>query len=112
MIVNPHIATAVEAFERLGENFHNAMLWHIAHGIVLVSPEFLSVGYYCGKDDLGSPLPVEEADTVFVTFMTGSMTALKRVCPETIKFIAFKRGLKNDKGDQVYPIEKFKQLIN
>lgn len=110
--MSQHIAIAVEAFERLGEDFHNAMLWHLANGIVLVSPEFLSVGYFCNKDDLGLPVPVDEADTVFVTFMTGSMSALKRVCPETIRFIAFKRGLKNDNGDKIYEIEKFKQLIN
>lgn len=112
MMTNPHIATAVDAFERLGENFHNAVLWHIMHGVVLISPEFLSVGYYCRRDEIGEPAHVDDADTIFVTFMTGSMSALKRVCPETIRFIAFKRGLKNGKGDQIYEIEKFKQLIN
>jgi len=112
MTLNPYIEKAVEAFEKLGEDFHNVMLWHISHGIVLISPEFLAIGYYCGQDDLGHPLPVEQADTVFVTFMAGDMTALKRVSPERIKYIAFKRGLKNAKDDKIYDIEKFKQLIH
>lgn len=95
MTLNPYIETAVTAFEEIGENFHNVMLWHVAHGIVLISPEFLTIGYYCGNDDTDHPLPVGDANTFFVTFTAGSVAALKRVTPENVRFVAFERGLKN-----------------
>lgn len=112
MTLNPYIQTAFESFEKLGESFHHVMLWHISHGLVLVSPEFLAIGYYCAKSDTGTPVQVAEADTVFVTFMAGDMNALKRVSPGGIQYICFKRGMKNHKGDQIYDIEKFKTLIH
>lgn len=112
MELNPHIQIGIDAFHDLGENFHEVMLWHLSHGVVMASPEFLCFGYYCRSDDLGTPCPKGAADTGFVTFMSGDMSALKAVAPEGIKFIAFKRAWKNRRPDQIYDIEKFKKLIH
>lgn len=112
MELNPHITTGISAFQHLGENFHEVMLWHLSHGVVMASPEFLCLGYYCQHDDLGTPCKLSESDTGFVTFMSGSMAALKGVVPDGMKYIAFKRAFKNTKPDKVYDLEKFKQLIH
>ena len=112
MEVNPHIAKAIHDYKESGKDFHEVMSWHLLHGIVMTSPEFLCVGYFCDKSDLSSPLCLSESDTGFVSYMTGDMAGLKGVTPDGMTYIAFERGFRNCKPAKTYPIKKFLQLIN
>jgi hypothetical protein len=107
-----HIEQAIEAFESLGENFNDVLKWHLALGVVMSTPEFLCLGYYCRDWDISTPLPLKEANCGFVTWFSGSMAGLKAVAGDGLDWIAFKRGFKNARPDQVYDISKFKQLIH
>jgi len=111
MIQSPHISRAVQSYDSKGENFHEVMIWHLVHGLVISCMEFLCIGYFCRKDELNKPLPKGEADTVFVSYMTGDMPTLRTMAPD-IQNIAFKRGFKNDNPAKIYPMERFKTLIN
>lgn len=111
MIQSPHITTAIRTYERQGEDFHDVMTWHLVHGLVMACMEFLCVGYFCRKDNIKTPVPKHGADTVFVSFMAGSMPDLKSMAPN-IEHIAFKRGFKNTNPVRIYRMDRLKQLIN
>lgn len=110
--VNIHVATAIKAYEETGSSFHDILSWHLLHGVVMITPEFLCLGYYCQKSEIGKPLPLGEADTGFVSYMTGDMAGLKFVTSENLSNIAFERGFRHAKPAKVYPIARFLNLIN
>jgi hypothetical protein len=112
MTVNPHIEKAVADYQSRGLDFHDVMSWHLLHGIVMITPEFLCIGYYCRQESAANPQPLADSDMVFVAYFAGDMRAQKAVAPEGIDFIMFERGFKNARGMQVYQMDKFKQLIN
>jgi hypothetical protein len=112
MTTNPHISEAIRTYQEIGRDFHEIMTWHLLHGIVMISPEFMCLGYYCQQESAANPQPLAESDTVFVTYFAGDMSAQKAIAPEGIDLIMFERNFKNVRGMQVYRMEKFKQLIN
>lgn len=112
MIESPHLQTAIAAYQSIGREFHDVLVWHLLHGLVLAFPAFLCLAHFCRRDDLATPLPHEQADTVFVTFMTGDMRALRAACPAGLDFIAFERGFQTDRPAKVYPMAKFQQLTH
>jgi len=112
MEINEHLRTAIRMHHGIGKDFHDVLSWHLLHGVVLLNPDFMCLGYYCRKDDLSTPVAEQQADTGFVTFMTGSMKALKDFAKPGMRHIAFMRGFKNSKAPKVYDIDRFKTLIN
>lgn len=112
MTVNAHITEAIDIYRRNGRDFHEVMSWHLLHGVVMITPEFLCLGHYCRAETLSKALPLPVSDTTFVTYFAGDMRGLKAVAPEGIDFIAFERGFKNLRGLKVYSMEKFKHLLH
>lgn len=97
-------------YEKAGEAFHDVLSWHLLHGLVLVMPAFLWLGYFCQRGDLSLPMPRELSDTIFITFMTGDMRAALESRPLGIDFLAFERIFKNSRFAKVYPIDKFQKI--
>lgn len=112
MTVNPHIKTAIEIYAAKGIDFHEIVTWHLLHGFVLSSPEFLCVGHYCQGCDITLALSLAESNMAFITFMAGSMSELKAFSPNGLKFIAFERFFKNNREIKAYEIGKFLTLIH
>ncbi len=112
MTVNRHITEAIDLYRRNGQDFQEVITWHLLHGVVMLTPEFICLGHYCREGDLTKPLPLTVADTTFVTYFAGDMRGLKAVAPEGIGFISFERGFRNERGRKIYSMEKFKHLIH
>ena len=111
MTVNPHIKEAIGIYRRNGQDFQAVLSWHLLHGVVMITPEFICLAHYCREDNLVKPLPLPVANAVFVTYFAGDMRGLKAVSPDGIEFISFERGFRNERGRKVYSMEKFKHLI-
>lgn len=112
MTVNPHITAAIAFYARTEQDFHAIVTWHLLHGVVMITPEFLCLGHYCRHDNLGLPLPIAEANTAFVTYFAGDMRGLKAIAGHGLEHIAFERGFRNERGRKIYSMEKFKHLIH
>lgn len=111
MRVNPHIERAIEQHRADGMEFHDLVSWHMLHGIVMVTPSFLLLGYYCRHDAPHLAKGIGESDCGYVTYMTGDPVAAAKMCGYGIDFIAFRRGFKNFKPSQVYPMDRVAKLL-
>jgi hypothetical protein len=111
MQVNPHIKNAIQLHAKNGRDFHDVLTWHLLHGVVYSSPEFLCLGYYCMKDNLRVPRRKCGSDCGFVTFMSGSMAALRRFVADDVQNIAFERGFKNMRPARAYSLAKIESLL-
>jgi len=53
---NPHISRAIYDYRQIGKDFHEVMLWHLLHGLLMVTPDFLCIGYHCRDSDFATPV--------------------------------------------------------
>ncbi len=111
MTASPHITTAIDTYAKAGVKFHDVLVWHLMHGLVLALPAFLWIGYFCQRGDMASPSPFELSDTLFITFMTGDIRKASDSLPSGVEFIAFERGFKSSHPPKCYPMAKFQKLI-
>ena len=115
MEINEHLKIAIRMHEDVEINFHDLMSWHLLHGVVIATADFLCLGYFCKKDALETPLPEDQADTGLIAYMGGNMKKLINLelfpWRPGIKHIAFSR-IKNDKPLTIYSMDRLKKLIN
>ena len=112
MTVNPLITAGIKTYHENGQDFQDVVSWHLLHGVVHITPEFVCFGHYCRHDNLGLPLPLADSDTAFVTYFAGDMRGLRTIAGHGLEFIAFERGFQNERGRKVYSMAKFKHLIH
>ena len=111
MTVNRHIQRAIEQHRNDGVDFHDVVSWHLLHGVAMFHPDFIVLGYYCRHDEPLKPRDIKESDCGYVTYLAGNMKAAMKVSGDGIEFIGFRRGYKNLRPSQVYPMNRVAALI-
>lgn len=102
--MNQHLAKAIEIY---GEDLQQLLAWHLCHGIVVSSHEYLAFGFYSDIEQPEQAVEPHHADTLFVTFSTGNMQKALQQFIDRFDYIAFQRSFKGDNRIGVYDIQKF-----
>ena len=102
--MNQHLAKAIEIY---GKDLQQLLAWHLCHGIVVSSHEYLAFGFYSDTEQPEQAVEPHHANTLFVTFSTGDMRKALEQFIDRFDYIAFQRSFKGDNCIRVYNIQKF-----
>ena len=111
MRINKHIQTAIDQHRDDGMDFHDLVTWHMLHGVAMFHPDFVLLGYYCRHDEPHLVRNKKESDCGFITYIAGDPLAVFKLAGQGIDFISFRRGFKNFKPSQTYPLKRFAKLL-
>jgi hypothetical protein len=112
MKINGKISQAISLFREIGEDYHEAFLWHLLHGVVVVDPDGLLLAYYCQWNDLDNPVDREDADCLYVTYYGGSVKKMLHIFSDWIGDVAFCRMFKGSFVPYRYNSERMKKLFS
>jgi len=93
--MNPHLAKAIEIYEKQGTDFQKLLTWHLCHGVVVCNPDVFALGFHSDSRNLPEAVEFHHSDTLFVTFSAGDMRPDLIPLANHYKFIAFQRQFKN-----------------
>lgn len=98
---------AIEIYSKYGEDFTDALAWHLAYGVVVSLPDCLMLAYFCDRSDVRQCLDVTQSDCVFVTMCIGDMRQAGKQIVELVPYIAYERELKGDNRIRIKDFRKF-----
>ena len=102
--MNQNLAKAIEIYD---EDFQQLLAWHMCYGIVVSSDEYLAFGFYSDIVQPQQAVEPHHADTLFVTFSTGSLQKALEPFVDKFNYIAFQRSFKGDDRINAYNIQQF-----
>ena len=93
--MNKHLQKAYHDYEKEECDFQKLVSWHLCFGIVASCDRFFGLGYPCYSKDPTEVVEYHHADTLFITYITGSMRDALKPYAHDYCYIAFQRSFKN-----------------
>jgi len=105
--MNQHLAKAITIYEQEGVDFQQLLTWHLCHGIVVCDMDCFAIGFSVFRENPIQAVHVDNGDTLFVTFTTGSMRQALHKYIQNYDFIAFQRSFKESDRIRIHDMYKF-----
>jgi hypothetical protein len=105
--MNQHLAKAIAIYEQEGIDFQQLLTWHLCHGVVVCDMDCFAFGFSSFSSNPNQAVHVDDGNTLFVTFTTGTMRGALSKYIQNYDFIAFQRSFKGSDRVRIHDIYKF-----
>jgi len=108
--MNP-IQSVLSIYKEHSIDFNYELEYHLLNGIVFSDDKTFMFAIPCDSDNPEVPVPIDEANCIFISMLSGDMKHAMEIFQDRFDFIAFKRQFKNSNHTRFYSYSQFHKKL-
>jgi hypothetical protein len=105
------IQSVLSIYKENSIDFNYELECHLLNGIVFSDDKTFMFAIPCDSDNPEAPVPIAEANCIFISMLAGDMKHAMEVFQDRFDFIAFKRQFKNSNHTRFYSYTQFHKKL-